>query len=144
MYQKGAEPITRRSHMGVEFRRMLDGIPCPSEDVHIDFERNEKKSQLQIHWHGVKPSKPYPVASFDQMSDWIKEGRARVNDLEGPMGGRFLQPAGIKKITVTGISLNYTASSYFLFAGRAFRSAHDPNVSVCLASSRCRTQSGRS
>jgi hypothetical protein len=113
MYPKGAEPITRRSSMGIEFRRMLDGIPCTVEDVHIDFERNEKITQLQIRWHGVKPSKPYPIASFDQMADWIKEGRARVNDLEGPIGGRFLQPAGIKKITVTGISLYYTGSSHF-------------------------------
>lgn len=111
-YPKGAEPITRRSHMGVEFRRMLDGIPCTVQDVHIDFERNEEITQLQIRWHGVKPSKPYPIASFDKMADWIKEGRARVNDLEGPMGGRFLQPADIKKITVSGISLYYTASSY--------------------------------
>jgi hypothetical protein len=112
-YSKGAEPITRRSHMGVEFRRMLEGIPCTVEDVHIDFERNERITQVQIRWHGVKPSKPYPVASFDAMENWIKAGRARVDDLEGPTGGRFLQPAAIKRITVLGINLYYTASTYF-------------------------------
>jgi hypothetical protein len=112
-YPKGAEPITRRSHMGVEFRRMLDEIPCTVEDVHIDFERNESITQVQIRWHGVKPSRPYPVASFEAMGNWIKAGRARVEDAEGPMGGRFLQPADIKKITVLGISLHYTASTDF-------------------------------
>ena len=38
IYPKGEEPITRRSHMGVEFRRLVDGFPCMSEYVHVDFE----------------------------------------------------------------------------------------------------------
>ncbi len=113
IFPKGSEPITRRSHMGVEFRRMLDGIPCMAEQVHIDFEDQEKITQIEIQWHGTEPSKPYPVASTQQMAAWIKEGRARVQSLEGPTDGRFLQPSEIKQITIVGITPYYTASSYF-------------------------------
>lgn len=113
VYPKGGEPVTRRSHMGVEFRRMLDGIPCTVEHVHIDFENQEKITQLEIQWHGIEPSKPYHVASTQQMALWIKEGRARVQSLEGPTGGRFLQPSDIKQITIVGITPYYTASSHY-------------------------------
>jgi hypothetical protein len=113
IYPKGGEPITRRSHMGVEFRRTVDGIYCMVEHVHIDFEDQEKITQIEIRWQGIKPSKPYPVASTQQMAAWIKEGRARVQDAEGPNDGRFLQPSGIKQITIVGLTPYYTASSYF-------------------------------
>jgi hypothetical protein len=109
---KGVE-ITRPSHMGVEFRRTLDGIPCMREHVHIDFEDQEKITQLEIQWHGIEPSKPYPVANTQQMASWIEEGRARAQDLEGPMGGRMLHPADIKQITIVGITPYYSGSSYF-------------------------------
>jgi hypothetical protein len=111
---KGGEPITRRDHMGVEFRRMLDGIPSTVDQIHIDFETHEQITQLQIRWHGIEPSKPYPVASAEQIADWIKEGRARVQSLEvaGP-GGRRLQPSDIRKITIVGITLEYTSTSYY-------------------------------
>jgi hypothetical protein len=113
-YPKGGEPITRRSHKGVEFRRMLDGIPSTVDQVHIDFETHEQITQLEIRWHGIEPSKSYPVASTEQIADWIKEGRARVQSLEvaGP-GGRHLQPSDIKQITIVGITLEYSAASYF-------------------------------
>lgn len=113
IYPKGSEPISRRSHMGVEFRRMLDGIPCTVERVHIDFENQEKITRLEIQWHGIEPSKPYPIASTRKMTSWIKEGRARVQSLEGPMGGRLLQPSDIKRITIIGITPYYTATSYY-------------------------------
>jgi hypothetical protein len=113
IYPKGGEPITHRSHMGVEFRRTLDGIYCMAEHVHIDFEDQEKITRIEIRWQGIKPSKPYPVASTQQMAAWIKEGRARVQDVEGPNDGRFLQPSEIKQITIVGVTPYYTASSYF-------------------------------
>jgi hypothetical protein len=112
-YPKGSEPITRRSRMKVEFRRMLDGIPSTLEDVDIDFAGQEKITSLEIRWPGIEPSKPYPVASTQKIAAWIKEGRARVQDLEGPDGVRLLQPSGIRQITIVGIKLYYTGSSYF-------------------------------
>lgn len=113
VFPKGVDPITRPSSLGVEFRRMLDGIPCTVEQVHIEFEDHEKMTQLRINWHTVKPSKPYPVASLQTIGDWIKRGRARVQSLSGPMNGRHLQSSDIKKLTIVGLNLYYTASSYY-------------------------------
>lgn len=114
IYPKGGgEPITRRSHMEVEFRRILDGIPCKLEYVRIDFEDREKITQLEIKWHAIEPSKPYSVAGTQQMASWIKEGRARVQSVEGPNDARVLQPSNIKRITIVGITPYYSASSHF-------------------------------
>jgi hypothetical protein len=113
MCPKGGEPITRRSSMGVEFRRMLDGIPCFSENVHIGFEVVERITQLEMQWHGAEPDEQFPVASTQKMSDWIIEGRARVQSLEGPSEVRTLQASDIKQLTIVAVSLYYTASSYY-------------------------------
>jgi hypothetical protein len=111
---KGSEPITRRSHMGVEFRRQLDGIPCVWEHIHIDFETHEQITQFEIEWRGLKPSKPYPVATPKQMTAWIKEGRARVQSLEGPIGARWMNTADIKRISIVGSTLRYTTATHFI------------------------------
>jgi hypothetical protein len=73
-----------------------------------------KITKLEIRWHEIKPSKPYPVANLPTIANWIKEGRARVNSISvaGP-GGRRLNARDIKRIVVIGISLQYTASSQF-------------------------------
>jgi len=105
--------ITRRNHMGVEFRRQLNGIPCVLERIHIDFESHEQITQFEINWRGLKPSKPYQVASTKQMTAWIKEGRARVQSLEGPMEARWIGAAGIKRLTIVGIEPRYTAATSF-------------------------------
>ena len=99
--------------MGVEFRRQLDGIACVWEHIHIDFESHEQITQLEIEWRGLKPSKPYPVASAEQITAWIKEGRARVQSLEGPMDARWLHIAEIKRITIVGATPRYTTARRF-------------------------------
>ena len=42
---------------------------------------------------------------------WIKEGRARVLSLEGPMEARSVAPPGIKRLTIKGINLHYSAAT---------------------------------
>ena len=100
--------------MGVEFRRQLDGIPCVWELIHIDFETHEQITQLQIEWRGLKPSRPYSVASPERITTWIKEGRARVQSLEGPMEARWLNIADIKRLTIVGASLRYTTATRYI------------------------------
>lgn len=114
IYPKGSEPITRRSHMGVEFRRQLDGIPCVWEHIHIDFETHEQITQLEIEWRSLMPSKPYSVASAKQITAWIEEGRTRVQSLEGPNDARWVNIADLKRITIIGATLRYTASTRLL------------------------------
>ena len=106
--------ITHRSSMGIEFRRQLDNVPCVGECIHIDFEDHEQITQLEIDWRGLKPSKPYPVANYDQMTTWIKEGRARVQSFEGPMDARFLHASDIKRITIIGANAHYSKATQFI------------------------------
>ena len=112
-YPKGKEPVTRRSEMGVEFRRQLNGIPCVWEHININFETHEQITKLDIEWSGLKPSRPYQVASKEQITAWIKEGRARVQSLEGPMEARWMHIADIKRITIVGITPYYSSATHF-------------------------------
>jgi len=106
--------ITRRSHMGVEFRRQVNGVPGTLQYVRVEFENREQITRLEINWRGLKPSKPYPVATPQQMVAWIKEGRARVQSLEGPMGARWIQTADIKRITIVAATAHYSDATRFL------------------------------
>ena len=111
------KPITRRSHMGVEFRRQLGGIQCDGEFIHIDFESHEQITQLEINWCGVQSSSLYPVASTGQMTAWIKEGRARVQSFGGPNDARWAHATDIKRITVIGITPHYSGATSFSATG---------------------------
>jgi len=113
-YPKGGEPITRRSSMGVEFRRQLESIPCVMEFIHFEFETHEQITQLRIEWRGLKPSKPYRLASPEQITTWIKEGRARVQSLAGPMEARWMHTTDIKRIAIVGATLRYTTATRFI------------------------------
>jgi hypothetical protein len=103
--------------MEVEFRRQLDGIYCIMECIVIDFGSRERISRVEINWRGVRPSKPYPVASPEQMTDWIKEGRARVQSFSGPTDARYLKASYIKRITIVGFAPHYTPASRFVSSG---------------------------
>lgn len=98
---------------GVEFRRQLDGIPCFLEKAYMQFESEEKLTELEVTWHQLKPSKPFAVATTDQIAQWIREGRARVQSLAvaGP-GGRNIRPADIRRISVGEIVLHYAGATY--------------------------------
>ena len=108
------EFIQAPCRLGVEFRRQLDGIPCLLEHLHMQFESQEKLTHLDVHWHELKPSPSFTIATTDQIAEWIREGRARVQSLEvaGP-GGRRIQPADIRRISIEEIALHYTGATYY-------------------------------
>jgi hypothetical protein len=106
--------------MGVEFRRRVDSIYCIRQYVHIQFENREKITQLEVHWPELQPVKTWPIASPEQIISWIKEGRARVQSLEGPTEARWINVVDIKKVTIQEVTIYYDAgddeaSSRFFF-----------------------------
>jgi hypothetical protein len=101
--------------MSVSFERQLDGIPCWNEEVNIRFEEHQRLTNLEITWHQVEPSTSYPVASLQQMSVWIKEGRARGRSYTVCGPGQSVtnaSPSPTKRITITSIDLYYSAADH--------------------------------
>jgi len=100
--------ITEPCTMGIQFRRMLDGIECFGQQVRIQFESQEAVTQLEVRWHGVLPDKTCTIATPDQIISWIKEGRARAHPIE-TTGSRWIKVADIKKVTIQQVRLCYDA-----------------------------------
>lgn len=100
--------ITEPCSMGIEFRRVLDGVECFGQQVRIQFESQEAITQLEVRWHGMHPEKTCAVASPDQIISWIKEGRARAHPAE-TTGSRWIKVADIKKVTIRQVRLCYDA-----------------------------------
>lgn len=100
------EPCT----MGIEFRRVLDGVECFGQRVRIQFESQEAMAQLEVRWHGIQPEKTGTVATTDQILTWIKEGRARAHPVE-TTGQRWIKVGEIKKATVRQARLCYDADA---------------------------------
>ena len=100
--------ITEPCTMGVQFRRMLDGVECFGQQVRVQFESQEAVTQLEVKWHGVQPDKTCAVATPDQIISWIREGRARAHPIE-TTGQRWIKVADIKKVTIRQVRLNYDA-----------------------------------
>ena len=98
------EPCT----MGIEFRRMLDGIICGGQQVHLRFETDETLAQLEVSWYGLRPVQDCQTATVNQMVSWIKEGRARVGSLE-TTGTRWVKVADITAISIKDVTLRYDA-----------------------------------
>jgi len=102
--------ITEPSSMGVEFRRVLDGLPSDQQSLNIQFEGGERITQLKLRWQGAQVAKQCSVASPDQIMDWIKEGRARVQSRE-TTGTRWVKVSEIKQLTIKDIELCYSAGT---------------------------------
>ena len=100
--------ITEPRSMGIEFRRVLDGVECFGQRVRIQFESQETMTQLEVRWHGLQPETTNRVATTDQIISWIKEGRARAHPVE-TTGQRWIKVADIKKATVRQARLCYDA-----------------------------------
>jgi hypothetical protein len=95
--------------MGIDFRRKLDGIGIIRQNVHIQFENKERITQLEIRWPELQVVKTLPAASPEQIISWMKEGRARVQSLEGPTDARWIKVADIEKVTIQEVTLTYDA-----------------------------------
>jgi hypothetical protein len=100
--------VSHRDMMRVEFGRRLDNIDCFIRRLEIEFGAHERVARLELYWPKVQAEKRYPTATGDQIIKWIKEGRSRAQDLEGPMEARVVEPKEIKRLTVTGINLYYS------------------------------------
>lgn len=109
---RGVHPrISHRSMMRVSFGRQLDNIACDLNPgaLEVEFGSHERVTRLELTWPGVHAEKRCPVATGDQIMAWIREGRARVQSLDGPMEARSVAPTGIKRLTIKGIRLHYSA-----------------------------------
>jgi hypothetical protein len=101
--------ITEPCTMGVTFGRVLNGVVCFGQQVHIQFESQETVTQLEVRWNGVEANKTSVIATPDQIISWIKEGRARAHPVE-TTGQRWIRVADIKKVTIRQVNLCYDAS----------------------------------
>lgn len=99
-----AEPCS----MGIQFRRVLDGVECLGQQVRFQFECQEAITQLEVRWHGVQVDKTCAVATPDQIVSWIKEGRARAHPVE-TTGSRWIKLADIRKVTIRQVRPFYDA-----------------------------------
>jgi hypothetical protein len=113
---RGRFDKTTRQHisepcvMGVEFRRVLDGVPCYGQYVDMQFKSLETLTHLDVKWHGLSPMASYTVASPEQIIAWIKEGRARAHPIE-TTGSRWIKTADIKQVLIRNIQIVYDAGS---------------------------------
>lgn len=99
--------------IGIEIRRQLDHLSCYYERLYLEFQSQEKLTHLEAYWHKLKPSESLPVASTNQIANWIKEGRARVQSLTiAGQGSRRIHPADISGISIAEIVLFYTGATY--------------------------------
>ena len=94
--------------MGIEFRRMIDGIPCGGQRVHFEFENEERLTRLEVRWHGLQTVKEQPVATKKEIVEWIKQGHARAQSVE-TTGSRWIKVSDIKKIIIRDVELSYDA-----------------------------------
>jgi hypothetical protein len=104
--------VSHRGMMRVEFGRRLDNIDCFIRRLEIEFGAHERVTRLELTWPGVQAEKRYPTATADQMMAWIKEGRARMQSLSGPMDARVIEAKEIKRLTIKGINLYYSDVTY--------------------------------
>jgi|ERR1017187_910403 hypothetical protein len=95
----------------VLFGRRLDNIPCELNPgaLRVGFGSHERVTLLELSWPGVKAEKRYPVATGGQIMAWIREGRARVQSLDGPIEARVVGPPSIKRLAIKGIRLHYSS-----------------------------------
>src|ERR1017187_215838 len=95
----------------VLFGRRLDNIPCELNPgaLRVGFGPHERVTLLELNWPAVKAEKRYPVATGGQIMAWIREGRARVQSLDGPIEARVVGPPSIKRLAIKGIRLHYSS-----------------------------------
>ncbi len=104
--------ITEPSDMGIDFRRVIDGIGCLGQEVHFRFETREELGDFDIKWFQLIPVKEIAVATRNELVAWIKEGRARVMEVQFS-GERRIKVADIKQITICDVQLSYDARYNF-------------------------------
>lgn len=97
--------------MGVEFRRVLDGVLCYGQYVNMQFKSQEMLTHLEVKWHGLSPEASHDVASAEQIIAWIKEGRSRAHPVE-TTGSRWIKTADIKRVVIRNIQIFYDAGSH--------------------------------
>jgi hypothetical protein len=100
--------VTEPCVMGVEFRRVLDGVLCYGQYVDMQFSSLETLTHLEVKWHGLSPVGSYDVASPEQIIAWIKEGRARAHPIE-TTGSRWIKTADINRVVIRNIQIVYDA-----------------------------------
>jgi hypothetical protein len=110
-FDKAAHKLVKqKSRMRVEFQRQIGGIPWDEQNFQVQFGANEKIQALDLSWAGFEISKKSPLASPQQIIDWIKEGRARVFEIEST-GQRSIRTSDIREISIRRAELRYAATT---------------------------------
>lgn len=113
----------------VTFQRCINGIKCEGDTVQIGFADKGEFVQLEMNWHGIKARKTIQTAAKDDITAWIKEGRARAWQISYT-GERKIDVAGIKKIIVRKIELSYDARNRGYLQSIASSSQLEPYAEI--------------
>jgi len=94
---------------GVFFNRRLDGINFAGTGIgggsEIDFSNHAKLAEFNLVWRNLQPYEHHQVASPDEMTQWIREGKAVLTHKNN------VNPDEIKKLTIMGMSPLYMGAS---------------------------------
>ena len=89
---------------GVFFIRQIDGVNFAGIGVaggfYVNFVSHAKIRELDLVWRNLQPYKKYQVTSADQITQWIKEGKA-------VLPGRNDGLDAVRRLTVTQLSPLY-------------------------------------
>ena len=101
-------------HMrGVIFMRALDGVEFFGGSARggctVEFGHHANVSKILIAWRNLQKGKTYSVAGPEQLSKWIKEGKAVwQRDAESPP----IEWSSINTITIKSVTPYYFTDSY--------------------------------
>jgi len=104
----GKEPVEQVIVRGVILFRQMNGVAFSGQGdcggLRVEFGNNAQIKELALTWRNLKPDKTVSLARLDQTIQRIKGGKAVIR-LPEP----FINPALIKKLTVTDARLYYFA-----------------------------------
>jgi hypothetical protein len=104
MYKDDRKRVEKIKSRGIFFIRQIDGVTFAGIGVgagaYVNFVSHAKVEQLEVVWRNLQPYKKYEVASPGQIIQWIKDGKAA-------MPAPNVNPAEVKKLTITDISPQY-------------------------------------
>lgn len=99
------ERVTSVYERGVFLIRQVDGIHFAglglNGGAHASFSLGGKLAQFEVLWRNLQPAERRRVASPEQITRWIKEGRAAMTHRDA------VDPSEIEKITITGLAPMY-------------------------------------
>jgi hypothetical protein len=97
---------------GISLTRIVDGLEIDETGFGVNFGNHAQLRSFYLIWPSLQNSESSPTATREQISAWIKEGKAlpTVEELQDPATIKKLAEA--KKLTITKITLRYGQGRY--------------------------------